>query len=195
MVKWSPTSKVIVIIYCIVQSYQEQNVFLSLCDYLFYLLNVVLVIFVIFIFNHSFSCHGINSWQQLNKLKWIDWVSFNFYFLINANVWLWFLLIYSVVYHLQDFCFKQLIFVIHTVSFPGKGIVGGSGKGSSENNNVGSLILFLVCGIIVTSPYIWRGCRGHDRMVVGFTTTCAIRAYHHLGCLLMARSTQYYIMW
>ena len=24
-----------------------------------------------------------------------------------------------------------------------------------------------------------RGCRGRDRMVVGFTTTCAISAYHH----------------
>ena len=29
--------------------------------------------------------------------------------------------------------------------------------------------------------YSLRGCRGcgHDRMVVGFTTTCAISAYHH----------------
>jgi len=24
-----------------------------------------------------------------------------------------------------------------------------------------------------------RSCRRHDRMVVGFTTTCAISAYHH----------------
>jgi hypothetical protein len=24
-----------------------------------------------------------------------------------------------------------------------------------------------------------RGCRGHDRMVVGFTATYAISAYHH----------------
>ena len=24
-----------------------------------------------------------------------------------------------------------------------------------------------------------RGRHGHDRMVVGFTTTCAISAYHH----------------
>ena len=23
------------------------------------------------------------------------------------------------------------------------------------------------------------GCHGHDRMVVGFATTCAISAYHH----------------
>jgi len=26
------------------------------------------------------------------------------------------------------------------------------------------------------------GHRGRDRMVVGFTTTCAISAYHHLSC-------------
>jgi len=25
------------------------------------------------------------------------------------------------------------------------------------------------------------GCRGHDRMVVGFPITCAISAYHHSG--------------
>jgi hypothetical protein len=24
-----------------------------------------------------------------------------------------------------------------------------------------------------------RGCRDHDRMIVGFTTTCAISVYHH----------------
>jgi hypothetical protein len=27
--------------------------------------------------------------------------------------------------------------------------------------------------------YHKRGCHGHDRMVVGFTTTCVISAYHH----------------
>jgi len=26
------------------------------------------------------------------------------------------------------------------------------------------------------------GLRGRDRMVVGFTTTCAISAHHHTGC-------------
>ena len=31
-----------------------------------------------------------------------------------------------------------------------------------------------------------RGCRDH--MVVGFTTTCAIRAYHHLSCEFKSRS-------
>jgi hypothetical protein len=25
----------------------------------------------------------------------------------------------------------------------------------------------------------YRGCHGRDRMVVGFTTTCAISVYHH----------------
>jgi len=27
--------------------------------------------------------------------------------------------------------------------------------------------------------YAWRGSLGRDRMLVGFTTTCAISAYHH----------------
>jgi len=27
--------------------------------------------------------------------------------------------------------------------------------------------------------FIGRGCRGRKRMIVGFTTTCAISAYHH----------------
>ena len=32
------------------------------------------------------------------------------------------------------------------------------------------------------SMYQVRGCHGRDRMVVGFTTTCAISAYHHWSC-------------
>jgi len=39
----------------------------------------------------------------------------------------------------------------------------------------------------------------HDRMVVGFTTTCAISAYYHLNLWVhtpfMARCTRYNIMW
>ena len=33
-----------------------------------------------------------------------------------------------------------------------------------------------------------RGCRGRDIMVVEFTTTCAISAYHHLSCEFESRS-------
>jgi hypothetical protein len=33
-----------------------------------------------------------------------------------------------------------------------------------------------------------RGCRARDRMVVGFTTTCAISAYHHYSYELEHRS-------
>jgi hypothetical protein len=33
-----------------------------------------------------------------------------------------------------------------------------------------------------------RGRRGCDRMVVGLTTTCAIRAYHHQRCEFESRS-------
>ena len=31
---------------------------------------------------------------------------------------------------------------------------------------------------VTSSMWLW-GRRGRDRMVVGFTTTCAISAYHH----------------
>jgi hypothetical protein len=43
-------------------------------------------------------------------------------------------------------------------------------------------LLSLCCvNLIITySIYIDRGRRGHDRMVVGITTTYAISAYHHL---------------
>ena len=29
------------------------------------------------------------------------------------------------------------------------------------------------------NTFIIRGSRGHDHMVIGFTTTCAINAHHH----------------
>ena len=35
---------------------------------------------------------------------------------------------------------------------------------------------------------IVRGCRGSDRMLVGFTTTCAISAYHHSCCEFKSQS-------
>ena len=34
----------------------------------------------------------------------------------------------------------------------------------------------------VRGVYFWRDRRGRDHMVVGFTTTYAISAYHHLRC-------------
>ena len=33
-----------------------------------------------------------------------------------------------------------------------------------------------------------KGCRGRDHIVVGFITTCAISAYHHLSCEFEPRS-------
>jgi len=39
--------------------------------------------------------------------------------------------------------------------------------------------------------------RGRDRMVVGFTTTCAISAYHHWCCEFKSRSgrgVQHYVI-
>jgi len=36
------------------------------------------------------------------------------------------------------------------------------------------------------------GRRGHDRMVVGFTTTCTISAYHHYSCEFKSHSSEVY---
>jgi len=35
------------------------------------------------------------------------------------------------------------------------------------------------CVVFCRSLFVFLSRRGHDRMVVGFTTTCAISAYHH----------------
>jgi hypothetical protein len=35
---------------------------------------------------------------------------------------------------------------------------------------------------------IWRGRRARDRMIVRFTTTCGISAYHHYSCEFVLRS-------
>ena len=40
----------------------------------------------------------------------------------------------------------------------------------------GPLSLYYTVGVL--TYHIWGG-RGRDRMVVGFTTTCAINAHHH----------------
>jgi hypothetical protein len=39
------------------------------------------------------------------------------------------------------------------------------------------------------TPFLYfKGCHGHDRMVVEFTTTCAISVYHHLSWEFEPRS-------
>ena len=43
------------------------------------------------------------------------------------------------------------------------------------------------CHLTLTS----QGRRGHDRMVVGFTTACVISAYHHKSCEFEHRSWRY----
>jgi hypothetical protein len=39
----------------------------------------------------------------------------------------------------------------------------------------------VTCGLFLKYSFhmVVRGCHGRDCMVVGFTTTCAISAYHH----------------
>jgi hypothetical protein len=52
--------------------------------------------------------------------------------------------------------------------------------------SISRFLLIIVCCFVL--PFVLRGHCGHDRMVVRFTTTCAIGAYHH-WLLLMARCT------
>ena len=52
----------------------------------------------------------------------------------------------------------------------------------------GSRRLFLRIYSVFFITYYSRGRRGHDRMVVGFTTTCAISTYHHWCCQFESRS-------
>ena len=53
--------------------------------------------------------------------------------------------------------------------------------------------------LVQSSNLVIRGCHGCDRMVVGFTTTCAISAYHHYSCEFEPRygevySLQHYVI-
>jgi hypothetical protein len=49
-----------------------------------------------------------------------------------------------------------------------------------------------VYSYFVFQRIIVRGIRGRDRMVVGFITTYAIRAYHHSSCGFESRSGEVY---
>ena len=50
---------------------------------------------------------------------------------------------------------------------------------------------------VINTASVVRGCRGRNRIVVGFTTTCAISAYHHWCCELesrLERGLQHYVI-
>ena len=46
----------------------------------------------------------------------------------------------------------------------------------------------------ISLVYCFRGRRGHDRMVVGFTTTYEISAYHHFHCQFESHPDKVYSM-
>ena len=55
----------------------------------------------------------------------------------------------------------------------------------------------MVLGKLISKINIVRGCRGRDRMVVGFITTYAIISYHHWCCEFESRSwrgVQHYVI-
>ena len=50
----------------------------------------------------------------------------------------------------------------------------------------------MTSALVTYNIWIFRGQHGHDLMVVGFTTTCAISAYHHYCCEFEPRSGKVY---
>ena len=60
---------------------------------------------------------------------------------------------------------------------------------TDNNSTMWKFIWVNNCFIYRILPYLCKNIRGgHDRMVVGFTTTCAISAYHHWSCEFEPRS-------
>ena len=66
------------------------------------------------------------------------------------------------------------------------GIVQSSGSSDLTSVVSGGLILYIFLSLFiwlyaftVCLSTVYGGRRGCDRMVVGFTTTCVINAYHH----------------
>jgi hypothetical protein len=54
------------------------------------------------------------------------------------------------------------------------------------------LLCFILSPSILDLLYTYRGRRGRHRMVVGFTTTNAINAYHHYRCEFESQSGEVY---
>jgi hypothetical protein len=48
-----------------------------------------------------------------------------------------------------------------------------------QSFQIKSKLITYICKGDTSSILLWRGRHGRDRMVVGFTTTYAISAYHH----------------
>ena len=57
-------------------------------------------------------------------------------------------------------------------------------EGSGGKNDY---LWFVYFSLLIVYVIKW-GRHGRDRMIVGFTTTCAIRAYHHKSCEFEPRS-------
>ena len=66
-----------------------------------------------------------------------------------------------------------------------------------RNNRIYLFCYGFLDGAVFLYRYNTRGRRGRDRMIVGFTTTCAISAYHHRCCAFESRSgrgVQHYVI-
>ena len=93
----------------------------------------------------------------------------------------------------QNSCNIMKSYIIHANAF-------GDGGGvvflcPTIKRNPGNKNIYMFLSASIHYIYIVYGIGGHhgcDRMVVGFTTTCAISAYHHLSCEFESRSGEVY---
>ena len=65
------------------------------------------------------------------------------------------------------------------VTFPRDSIISSKSLFSSKTTKALKFIIDFCIGMLQSSALKDRGCHGRDRMVVGFTTTYSIGAYHH----------------
>jgi len=58
-------------------------------------------------------------------------------------------------------------------------IVIKEGSGITLKKGIFYILVKILCIELILMFYVWGGRGGRDRMVVGFTTTYAISAFHH----------------
>jgi hypothetical protein len=79
----------------------------------------------------------------------------------------------------QELDFQQHELKIIEKSVIQKAVDGMKSEGRTYKGKKHRYFVLAADCITVNPVYEGRGCHGCDRMVVGFTTTCAISAYHH----------------
>ena len=132
-----------------------------------------------FIFNDFHCCHS--------RVIGLDVTENRIFTLCHMITWVVFLrMFWNFISSLPVKRGWSLSFLVRTISNILVMEIGWTDVGS------GGYIL-VSCAHSNTSLFLIKkkaGCCGHDRMVVGFTTTYTISAYHHYRCELESRSWQ-----